>query len=294
MTPLLLAAHSGDNGKLAELISSGSADVNEKSAYGWTALMFAAWQGHADCVKTLLSAGADPDVLSMEVPSSFLETRGGYPPTTALREAIQGGHFAIVQLLLDKGARIDGTAIALAARTGDIPLVERLVKLGANVNEKSESAFYASPLCAASATGKLEMVQWLVSHGADPNLVALRHTPLVAAIEADEVRIVKYLLENGAEPNLVINSGGDTALLIAVVKSTDRKRYQDNLSVIRLLLSHGADKNYRGYDGETALDRIELQLKNMKFDEDCRNPEYREGFLAELEHMRATIALLEE
>jgi len=149
VTPLMKAAHSGDIEKLTKLISSEEVDLNETSRYGWTAIMFASYRGHAECVKKLLLAGADPDILSGRVPSSF-ETVLGMPTTTALREAIRSRHFEIAGILMGSGAKIDGDAISLTAQEGEIELIARMVKLGGNVNEESNCVFYASPLCGAS------------------------------------------------------------------------------------------------------------------------------------------------
>ena len=93
VTPLMKAAKSGDVANVKQLIGDGM-NIDEESAYGWTALMFASWQGHEDVVRLLLKAGADTDHVSGRVPSRF-ETTTGHPPTTALAEAIRDEHFHV-------------------------------------------------------------------------------------------------------------------------------------------------------------------------------------------------------
>ena len=50
ITPLMSAAKDGDAAKTGELIAKG-ANIDETSDYGWTALMFAAHEGHAKVVE---------------------------------------------------------------------------------------------------------------------------------------------------------------------------------------------------------------------------------------------------
>jgi len=139
------------------------------------------------------------------------------------------------------------------------------------------------------------MVQWLINHGADPNLEAIGQTPLEDAVSADQVEIVKYLLENGADPNLAFDSPKENALIVAVTKYTDDRKYGENLSIIKMLLSHGANKNYRGYDDKKALDTLRIQMANwLKDDERITDPKIVRQLEASLRHMEAIMALLEK
>ncbi len=57
-TPLMMAAKNGNDWQLAKLISSG-ADLQERDAEGWTALMYAVrYQQDSNIVKTLIDNGA--------------------------------------------------------------------------------------------------------------------------------------------------------------------------------------------------------------------------------------------
>ena len=62
------------------------------------ALSLAAQQGHAQIVGLLLDAGEDPNRYN---PAS------NHPHTTPLHQAVLGGHEAVVQLLVERGARLD-------------------------------------------------------------------------------------------------------------------------------------------------------------------------------------------
>jgi len=54
---LLKAAKAGDAAKVEQLLNQG-ADVKAKGLDGWTALMGAAFKGHAETVRILKQAGA--------------------------------------------------------------------------------------------------------------------------------------------------------------------------------------------------------------------------------------------
>jgi hypothetical protein len=62
-TELMFAARHGKTDAVAFLISIG-ADVNLRDMYGFTALMWTAVSGNAQCAKHLLEAGADPRIES--------------------------------------------------------------------------------------------------------------------------------------------------------------------------------------------------------------------------------------
>jgi ankyrin repeat protein len=261
ITPLMLAARAGNTDEVKKILSAGS-NPNERSQYGWTALMFASWQGHLEPVTLLLDAGADPNNISTHIPSAF-ETTLGYPPSTALREAISHKHMDIANTLIDRGALIDAHAIALAGGAGDIGFLKRLKQLGADPNASANTAFYATPLITAAANRNLEAVVWLIENGANPNQMALSQTALKTAVRADEPRIVRYLLEYGANPNLVYDSLGETALFYAATKHTAQEYYPGNLLIMEMLLSHGADPKQKAFTDEcTALEFVEKQKAN--------------------------------
>lgn len=269
-------------------------DVNARSRYGWTALMFAAWKGHDEEVVMLLDAGADPNLISGAVPSGF-ETVGGTSPTTALRLAIKSKHVAIARLLMDRGAKLDPDVIALAGGIGNLSLLVNLQGRGADWNMPSSSAFNATALCSASASGDTKSVAWLLRHGANPNVIAVGQTALKEAVYHDQVEVVRHLLKHGADPNLIYDvRGSEAALFHAVTKHTDRRHYSENLEVIRLLLEHGADKNHRSLSSKsTPLEFLLVQRANGdKYIDSAPDPETRQRHLDSRAHKDAVIQLL--
>ena len=85
-----------------------------------TALALAAHHGHTDVLRTLLDAGEDPN--RMNPP-------GHHAHSTPLHQAVCGGHLASVELLVERGARLDiadtiygGTALGWARHCGRDPI----------------------------------------------------------------------------------------------------------------------------------------------------------------------------
>jgi hypothetical protein len=136
----MLAVLQGDVATVKSLLDNG-ADINEKDAYGKTALMKAVEKGDIDTVKTLLDRGADTNIKT---------DRGG----TALLAAAYGGHTAVIQALLEKGAEVNAkdmfgtTALMVAARYGHRETVTVLLDKGADVTIKNKGGATALMLAA--------------------------------------------------------------------------------------------------------------------------------------------------
>jgi hypothetical protein len=95
---LLKAASEGDLSGVEQALRSG-ADVDAKGTYNDTALNGACTWGHTEVVKRLLEAGAD------------VENKGGAEHDA--QNAASRRHFEIVQLLLQKGARVSDDLLSI-------------------------------------------------------------------------------------------------------------------------------------------------------------------------------------
>src|SRR5258707_2224005 len=93
MEDLIMAALSGDDARIGQLMAAG-ADVNHADGNGWTALTSASGRGHGEVVEHLLRAGADVD-------------RADVKGMTALMRAAEGGHVAVAERLLAANASVE-------------------------------------------------------------------------------------------------------------------------------------------------------------------------------------------
>jgi len=101
---------------------------------------------------------------------------------------------------------------------------------------------YGTPLHAASSTGSLEVVQYLLMCNADDNQVSYDHTLFYVVSEGGQV-LVPGLLEVGADINSRDKKGRTPLHVIE----------QGGEDVALLLLEHGADPAVRDDNGQTPL-----------------------------------------
>src|SRR5204862_5521293 len=124
---------------------------------------------------------------------------------------------------------------------GNIERVRELLRIDPSLANKvgTHEGYYpgaGAPLANAAAAGRLDIVQLLLDHGADPNLPEEQFAPrgraLYSAVYHGHYDIAKLLLERGAFPNPPVESSGD-ALWISQHWRPDQRMEQ-------LLLSYGA------------------------------------------------------
>ncbi len=136
------------------------------------------------------------------------------------------------------GATID---LPTACHTGDIARVRELLQQDPSLaNRVGEYEGYylgaGAPLMNAATVGRMDIVQLLLDHGADPNLpeeqIAPRGKALYQAVFHGHYEIAKLLLERGAFPNPPVESSGD-ALWVS-------REFRPNKRMEELLLSYGA------------------------------------------------------
>ncbi|MFL6257381.1 MAG: ankyrin repeat domain-containing protein [Pyrinomonadaceae bacterium] len=191
--PLFEAVKKGDVYELKRLLAGG-ADPNVYNDIGVTPLDVAVAKGDAETIRALLAGGADPN--------AEMQTSGD----TALTVAVKLRDPLVALLLLDKGADV-------------------------NLRPKSEHG--AAALHVAARNGDLEMLNLLLSRGAEPDVRDARgNTPLMTG--AEYTPVIEALVAKGADVN-ARNEAGVTPLRSAV-SSTE---------ALRILIGHGADVNAR-------------------------------------------------
>lgn len=173
-----------------------------------------------------------------------------------LRVAIQKGNIAAVQKYLDEGIDPDvhlksgWTSLMLAASTASSDLVELLISRGANANFQKEMYTVLMATCAASRSVAeeqvLRCVELLLGKNARVNVYdKYRMSPLMYAAREGRVTVCEKLLEHGAEVNKQ-EMRGWTSLAFAAGRGHGR--------VVRTLLDRGADANICTNDGQTPSD----------------------------------------
>ncbi|KAI1127027.1 hypothetical protein F5Y10DRAFT_278351 [Nemania abortiva] len=136
--------------------AKSGAKIDALDKDGWTALMFASFEGHDTITKLLLDNGAQVNIVEKD----------GW---TALMVASDEGYDAITKLLLDSGAQVnvsnkDGwTALMLASQGGHDATAKLLLDYGAQV-DISEDGWTA--LMVASDHGHSTTAKLLLDHGA--------------------------------------------------------------------------------------------------------------------------------
>ncbi|HET9446950.1 MAG TPA: hypothetical protein VFO35_11855, partial [Steroidobacteraceae bacterium] len=129
--------------------------------------------------------------------------------------------------------------------TGHLPLAEVLLQRGANPTDGVSTHI-------AAGSSNIEALELLHRYGMNPNGVPGGVPPLRYILSwGDKSAGAQWLLEHGANPNLSWNEHGDAAIHVAA------QRW--DVSLMELLARHGADLHQRRRDGRTALTVAELQ-----------------------------------
>ena len=198
------AIESADLAAVKALVEEGHA-VDTPIAYvekDATPLYKAAGEGRTEIVRYLIAHGANVDY------------RGAEWGHTPLSEAASRGFDDVVDVLLKAGAdpkvkdRNGYTAFATAALGGQNDVAEALLKYS-DVNGTDN--YGNTLLMAATTTGQIEAIRWLVAKGADVDKVSQieygGRTALIDAAEVGQVESARTLLELGANPRLKMKDG---------------------------------------------------------------------------------------
>uniref|UniRef100_A0A7S3PNK7 Uncharacterized protein n=1 Tax=Aplanochytrium stocchinoi TaxID=215587 RepID=A0A7S3PNK7_9STRA len=174
---------------------------------------------------------------------------------SALTNASMMGHADVVQFLLDNGSKggekwsvLEIEALSLACASGHLSVVKLLLGAGfVDLQKDTPGAIQLlhqpPPLVAASSSGHLDIVEYLLQEGMDPNNSKSRsyssaygekgegETALTAATSNGNLEVVKTLIASGADVNKE-GKHGDTAYTLA-------KRFKHK-DILEFLLQHGA------------------------------------------------------
>ncbi|GMF30315.1 unnamed protein product [Phytophthora fragariaefolia] len=199
-------------------------------------LCCAASKGELNIVEYLCEMGEK----QTKLPIKLLVNTKDASRRDALLEAVCNGHMAVVQWLVNNGAKLTEqdrrgrTVMILAAEMGNLAVLQFLVEKGVGVGETYQLGRTA--LHAAAEYGHFVVVKWLVEKGAQVNGQDRNNrAPLSLAAEGGHLPVVELLLQNGANVDDTDRESQKTALHYAAGRG--------HLAVVQSLVAHGANMN---------------------------------------------------
>jgi ankyrin repeat protein len=166
------------------------------------------------------------------------------------------------------------TPLVFAARQGDIQSTQALLEHGADVNGQTEGGW--SALLTAVQNRNYKLAMFLLEHGADPKIQNKGGwSPLYLATDnrnieggdyptrkpdMDHFEIIKLLIERGADVNARMHSSTETRTIFTHQWLYEegatpflRAAQSSDVTLMNLLLEHGADPKLTTDDGTTPL-----------------------------------------
>lgn len=241
-SPLLTAAASGEASEVDHILAQ-SVDVNIRDQYRRTPLMHAAWRGHQEICAKLLAAGADiafrdragftaldyaagrgqTDTVVFLIDLSGYRDKKNRTAFSKLMASVLTNHIASLPRgdntlsYINRLTPEDQSAIHTAASNGYVPMAERLVTLGADVNLSNRGK--RTPLHWAAWNNRSQMVDYLIALGVAVNKAdAAGDTPLLLAVQNNSVDAVQRLIAGGANVEHR-NDKKQNALMIAIAQN---------------------------------------------------------------------------
>lgn len=281
-TPLMYAVTNGltqqttDWQAIARLLLESGADPNLTDSHGNAALNLAV-QRKDEAMVTLLRQGGAYDDRAYATLSN----------DDALLRAARTGDERKVAEMAANGANINYinpngiTPLLAAAYEGQLAMVKKLIAQGAQVNfvpsglaqfamAKSHAPLSErglmeaaargdTALLAAGRQGQFDIVTYLLTQGAQANLPNRRGDTLLYIAASDgNADLMKVLLDHGADPNTLerdsrTNRSAAGGIALGRNSVLIRAAQGGHEEAVKLLLTAGADINYRGVMGKTAL-----------------------------------------
>jgi ankyrin repeat protein len=277
---------------LKELINAG-ADLNTLNQSGEAPITIASSQNNFELVRMLTEAGANIDIAEKN-------------SNNALTIAFENQNEEIINYLLDNGADSkndyldkDGESILFyAAHLGDLDILSKVVKRGANLNIRNvRQQTAALQMIMGISSDRNEVLKFLVDNGAemngynaiyfftdnnnddflfylidkglDINCTADGHwSALMYAVRNGNIERVDRMLEKGVNVNYQSELDKSTAIMIAAMCG--------ETEIVKLLLAAGADVTARDAGGRNALDYAQDPYEFADHVFETGTPEIRE------------------
>ena len=221
--------------------------VSEKQKH-FSLISFAARFGAVNCFTYLMQKGAKITedaqlnaIKSGAFPIILATIPVGSTITNGLKSAVEFRQFDVFHWLKNN-VQCDPVSLCACTRFRDYPIFMYFLNKGTSVNSVDKNK--DTPLSLAAKQNNMPLVKFLISIGADPNIVTnAGKTPLIYAIESKAEKVGEYLIKHKAEIN---PEGTSTTPLIAAITS-------NNPAFGFLLISKNAQIDATDSNGLTAL-----------------------------------------
>jgi serine/threonine-protein phosphatase 6 regulatory ankyrin repeat subunit B len=140
------------------------------------------------------------------------------------------------------------TLLHYAVASGKLNIIKWLLKDGAKIDETDD--FGLTALSCAASKGHLEIVKWLLEEGGAKIDERTRRglTVLLCAASKGQIEVVKWLIEEGGAKIEEKDNENNTSLLFAAMNG--------KLETVQWLLEHGASLQEKNVQGKTAIELI--------------------------------------
>ena len=270
-TPLMRAARSPDLFDIAQYLLAHGADPHLRCPNtGESALSVATAHSNVDLVRLLI------EKYNIECDPSKVLTMTCEWLLKSVNMSHEHDITEYLELLLDKGARIDSEFINIAISLGWKAGVEVIVEAGADINlfHEEDQIMYTPLMRAARFPYLFDIAQYLLSHGADPNLRCPNtgESALSIAILYCNTVLIRLLIQKGNvefDPSNVLTD--ICKRLPSHSHRNEMYKYQTR-ECIKLLLTKGAQM---GSHYKTVIKQL-LPMQHISLDD--LQSYFREGF----------------
>lgn len=191
------AIRAKDAAKARAVLADDPAAANGAAPDGTSLVCLAVYYGQPEIAETIAAVKESLDVFEAAVLGR----------TVRLRELIEDDRAQL------RAVAADGFfPLGLAAYFKQQEAVRLLLDMGADVHQTAANPTKVTALHAAVSAGQQQIAQWLVEAGADINArQQLDYTPLMGAAANARLEILDLLLAHGADPSLKTTEGKSAA-----------------------------------------------------------------------------------
>ncbi|RKL24684.1 hypothetical protein BFJ68_g685 [Fusarium oxysporum] len=259
-SPLALATGKNSS-EMVEILLEFSADLDAPAFDGKPIPFLASWMGSTDALEILVQHVDVDQVWRNErlihmacfkgwkgVVDKLIEKHANLndpprdlPKASPVALAVESGHSDILRTLLAAGAAVEcpvkgmSSPLHIAVAAQNLLGCELLLDAGCQVNAEDRDG--STALSIAADLNDLDIVECLVSHGADPSKPDYE-TPLHIAVDWGNLEMVEIILSS----RFFIDTdakGEKEYTALGIAATTGR------LDIVSMLLDHGADPNMR-------------------------------------------------